>query len=350
MKTGESWDLKHLSDNELLQGLQVMRNAERHTVVHVVAHLAEVEDRRLHLQAGHSSLFDYCLRRLGMSEGEAFRRVTAARLSRRFPTILELLAAGHIHLCAILELRDYLTPQNHQELLREASHKTRRAVKELLARHAPKAEVASTIRKLPPPRQVTTEVLAAAVEPQNPAANPVPSAPPAPSPLALPVPPTRPKTLVEPLREDRYRLQLNASIELKRKLELARDLMTHSNPSGDLAVVVERALDLLVDKLQRQRLAQTTRPRNNAKKPDKRRVSNAVRRAVVERDGLQCAYVSPDGQRCTSRQFLQFHHEHAWALGGKSTEENIKFYCFAHNQLVAEQDFGRDKIERHHHG
>ena len=62
--------------------------------------------------------------------------------------------------------------------------------------------------------------------------------------------PARP-AVVEPLREGRYRVQLNASSELKRKLEFARDLTSHSNPDGDLAVVVERALDLLIDKLER---------------------------------------------------------------------------------------------------
>jgi hypothetical protein len=147
------------------------------------------------------------------------------------------------------------------------------------------------------------------------------------------------------LREDRYRLQLNASSELKRKLELARDLTSHSNPSGDLALVVERALDLLIAKLERERFAQARRPRSEAEpRPNNRRVSNATRREVIERDGLQCSYVSPDGVRCTSRRFLQFHHVHAWALGGKSDAPNIRIYCASHNQLIAEQDFGQHRI------
>ena len=166
------------------------------------------------------------------------------------------------------------------------------------------------------------------------------------APIPPPVRPVRATpSIVEPLREDRYRLQLNASAELKRKLERVRDLMSHTNPSGDLAVVVERALDLLIDKLERERFAQTTRARKDAKpQHDKRRVSNATRREVVERDGLQCSYVSPEGERCPSRQFLQFHHELAWALGGKSDTPNSRIFCANHNKLRAEQDFGKERI------
>ncbi len=346
MKTGESWDLKHVSDNELLRGLHSIRAAERGAIAQVVAHLAEVEERRLHLRAGSPSMFDYCLRRLGMSESEAFRRVTAARLAQRYPIILEMLAEGDIHLCALGTLRDYLSKENHRELLNEASRKTRKQVEELVAKRFPRADVPSTIRKLPPPRQITTEVMQPVPERETPpiapdVAAPTPASPP---PLPHPLSPApRPRTIVEPLREDRYRLQLNASAELKRKLELARDLMSHANPGGDLTVAIERALDLLIDKLQRERFSQTRRKRaNTAADPHKRRVPSAVRRQVVERDGLQCTYVSADGERCPSRAFLQFHHEQAWALGGKTTTGNSRILCGAHNRLLAEQDFGKE--------
>jgi 5-methylcytosine-specific restriction endonuclease McrA len=244
--------------------------------------------------------------------------------------------------------------------LSEASRKTRKQVEELLAKRFPRADVASTIRKLPPPRQITTEVMspsplkegasmpAPARENAAPSVTCSPSSSSSSAPaLSQPPPPPKPRTVVEPLREDRYRLQLNASAELKRKLELARDLMSHANPTGDLPLVIERALDLLIDKLQRERFAQAKQPRRQAApNPYNRQVSNATRRAIVERDGLQCSYVSPEGERCPSRQFLQFHHEHAWALGGKSTADNCRILCAQHNQFLAERDFGKQRIAR----
>jgi hypothetical protein len=332
MQTGE-WDLKALSDNELLRSVVALVGSERQVLARIVAHLVEVEDRRLHLRLGFSSMFDYCLRRLALSEGEAFRRVTAARLARRFPAIFALLAEGDLHLSALCLLRDHLTQDNHRELFEAASRKTKKQVEELLAARFPRPDAGSFIRKLPAPLSVRQVTVA---PPQLPA------------PPSSPAPPTPPaRTLVEPRSEGRYRLQVDAGVELKRKLELARDLMSHSNPSGDLAAVLEKGLDLLIEKLSRERFAQTSRARTQTEpRTDRRRFANDVRRRVVERDGLQCSYVSPEGERCTSRRFLQFHHEHAWARGGPSTPENARLLCASHNQLLAERDFGREHVER----
>jgi hypothetical protein len=326
-----------MSDDELLRGLHSIRASERSATARIVAHLAEVEERRLHLRTGSPSMFHYCLKRLGMSENEAFRRVTASRLARRYPVVLDMLAEGDIHLCALGALRDYLTKENHRELLAQAAGKTRKQVEELVARRNPRPDVASTIRKLPAPKQISMEVMLPPPPQETalPATSPPPPAPPA----------QKPRTIVEPLREDRYRLQLTANAGLKRKIELARDLMSHANPTGDLVLVIERALDLLIDKLQRGRFAKTDRQRLKAMPdPNKRHVPSAVRRQVVERDGLQCTYVSPDGTRCESRRFLQFHHEQAWARGGETAAGNLRILCFAHNKFLAEQDFGRQHI------
>ncbi len=119
------------------------------TEARIIAHIAEVEERRLHLKAGSASLFDYCTKLLGLSNNEAFHRIVAARVARRFPVVFSLLERRELHLTAICLLRDYLTPSNHAELLAEASHKTKWQIQELLARRFPEADVESRIRKLP---------------------------------------------------------------------------------------------------------------------------------------------------------------------------------------------------------
>jgi hypothetical protein len=106
-----------LSDRELLRGLVGGLSTERSCIARVVAYLAEVEERRIHLIDACSSLFDFCQRRLGLSAGEAFRRITTARLVRSFPTILGRLERGEIHLSALAK---HLTDDNHEELLRAA--------------------------------------------------------------------------------------------------------------------------------------------------------------------------------------------------------------------------------------
>ena len=64
----------------------------------------------------------------------------------------------------------------------------------------------------------------------------------------------------------------------------------------------------------------------------KRHCPAAVARAVFLRDGKQCSYVSPDGRRCSARRCLELDHVVPWAVGGKSTVENLRLRCRAHNQ------------------
>src|SRR5216683_306889 len=144
-------NLTDLSNAELLSGLHTLVGQGRRLLAALVTHLAEVEERRLHLEAACSSMFDFCVRRLGMSEGEAFRRITAARLARRFPTLLARIERGDLHLSALVLLRDHLTEENHHELFDQVSGATKRQVEQLLAARFPRPDAPTQIRKLPAP-------------------------------------------------------------------------------------------------------------------------------------------------------------------------------------------------------
>jgi 5-methylcytosine-specific restriction endonuclease McrA len=162
-----------------------------------------------------------------------------------------------------------------------------------------------------------------------------------------PIVPTR--ASIEPTSQARYRIQLNASAALKEKLEQFKALVSHSVPSGDIAAVLERALDLALEQAERQRFAKTERPRSLRTRMVKRttlsreqreHIPNTVQREIAARDGLQCTYVSDGGCRCSARAFLQIHHEKPWARGGAPTTENLRLLCASHNRLLAERDFG----------
>jgi HNH endonuclease len=305
----------------------------------VVAHLAAIEERRLHLVDGFSSMFDFCLRRLGLSESEAYHRIAAARVARQFPVVFGMIDRGEIHLSAICLLRDHLSEENHLELLRSASGKTKLKIQELLVRQFAKPTVQDSVRKLPSPR-------AAALSAAPPKANPSELAQVAP---AEPTRPLRPAK-IEPVADAVYKIQFEASRQFKEKLDLARALSSHENPNGKLEVILEQALALWLDKVQKRRFAKTDKPRGARgarvrlrRQPVRKRehIANSVRREVAERDELQCTYCSPNGERCVARTFLEFHHEQPWARGGADDSSNLRLLCRAHNRLHAEQDFGQ---------
>jgi len=180
-----------------------------------------------------------------MSEGEASRRIAAARVIRTFPLARTHLEGGAIHLCAIYELHKYITKDNHKELLREAAGKSTRAVAEMIAARFPKPDVRPTVEALVPQASLpvtTTETL------------------PSPGHACLPVPaPPQVRPRVEPLSATRYRVELAVSDTTKEKLELVRDLMRHRNPTGDLERIFDVALDLLLTKLEKERLGRSSR-------------------------------------------------------------------------------------------
>jgi hypothetical protein len=137
----------------------------------------------------------------------------------------------------------------------------------------------------------------------------------------------------------RYEIRLTVEAETREKLEMARDLLSHSVPDGDLAQVFDRALTALIEDLVRMKFAVTDRPRKGNDASTARRPA-AVRRTVFIRDRGRCTQVSPDGRRCEERRFLQFDHIKPQAEGGAFTVDNIRLRCGPHNRLDAERYFG----------
>src|SRR5256885_17114608 len=88
--------LTDLSDDQLLESLRTICAQGRVLLARLLAHLGEVEERRLHLEAAFPSMYQFCLVRLRMSEGEACRRIAAARIARRFPDLLDRIERGEL--------------------------------------------------------------------------------------------------------------------------------------------------------------------------------------------------------------------------------------------------------------
>src|SRR6478735_1688006 len=153
MESSQFWHLSAFSDVQIKCALSELLGSGYRTEARILAHLAELEDRKLHLKSGSESLFHYCTHVLGLSNSEAFHRITAARIARKFPIVFGLVEQRQLHLTAICLLRDYLTPENHHELLADVCHKTKGQIEELLAHRFPRPDVESWVRKLPARRR-----------------------------------------------------------------------------------------------------------------------------------------------------------------------------------------------------
>ena len=131
-----------------------------------------------------------------------------------------------------------------------------------------------------------------------------------------------------------YKVEFTAKDEYVSLLNQARDLLAHADGGRSLEAIHLRAMRLLPQEPHAD-------PRQRG-----RHIPAHVRRQVAARDGERCSFVDDRGQRCRETSGLEMHHDHAFALGGAATDGNLSLRCKAHNALAAEQDFGRDFMQR----
>lgn len=339
--------LKSLSDDDLLARLSDAVNDSRRVEAQLVAHIAEVDARRLYAREAWPSMHAYCTGALHLSDAEAYFRITAARALRRFPVLLAMLEDGRIHLSGIEVLAPHLTEANCDELLARASRKSKRDLKELVAEIAPKPDVPPVVRKLPergrtdatPMNEPSLEKAHGLTVPQTTPSGRSSSL----SSSASPEPDRRKR--VEPLSPGRYKVQFTASAELRDKLERLSKLM----PDGDLAGVIEAAVTEKLERLEAKRYGKVKKPRKALEDadtaPGPRGIAAPVRRFVWDRDGGQCTFVASDGRRCPERHRLEFHHDDPHGLGGDRSAENIRLLCRQHNLYRAELDYGKETMD-----
>ena len=130
------------------------------------------------------------------------------------------------------------------------------------------------------------------------------------------------------------------SADFMDELEQVRAALSHSVPDGDFESVVGAGFTLLL-KQDRKRKGLTEKPRPQPTAKSGRRIPAAVKRAVWKRDEGHCTAPMGDGQRCGATRKLEFDHHLEVALGGKSTGENVRLLCKAHNSMKAEKNLGR---------
>ncbi|HEY2945647.1 MAG TPA: hypothetical protein VGN09_24655, partial [Vicinamibacteria bacterium] len=256
--------LTRLSDTDLIAHVKALVARERDVTAELIAHLAELDSRDVHLREGYGSLYVYCRDALGLSEWEAYNRIEIARAVRRFPAILDMLAEGSLTLTAVRLLAPHLTAANHGEVLERARGRSKPEIQELVARFSPRPDVPPSVRRLPAPQRVSTASPVPLVASSLPAADP--SSASLPDPVVHPLP-VRPAA-VEPLAPDRYRLQLTIGGETLEKLRLAKDMLGHAIPAGDDAAILDRALTVLLVDLAKKRFSDTQKPhRSQGTKP-----------------------------------------------------------------------------------
>ena len=363
-----------ISDQELLTRISGLAKTENETTVELLLYLGELEERKLYLSLGYSSLFDYCQRKLLYSEPAAVRRIKAARCIKAFPEVEGLLLERAVSLSTVCLFAPLLNLENRVELLQGVKGKSKTEVERFLALYRPVTQkpvekIRVVVVKEKPAVQpqishlfdiATKNTATEASKEKDPEektaagiAEPVREC----FQLQFSVDPetlgklNRAKVLVgqglgrNPSLEEVFKAALGEYLKAKDPLEREKRRVTRSAATALGASRVEEAKG----SKEKKELPSPVIARNTQEIPKNRsrHIPRSVYDKVFIRDGGRCSFVGPDGTRCNSTAGLQVDHIYPFGLGGESSESNLRLTCSAHNLFAAEKVYGRGKVERY---
>jgi len=304
-------NIQDLSDSELRTRIELLRSKERSVTLKFLIHLGEFDYRKLYLEMGYSSLFDYCTRSLGYSDSSAYRRIESARCLREHSELESHFLTGEVSISTIAAAAKAIKAKKAQAIA--IVGKSAREVEALVAEVAPTAKPRECIKEIKVIKESENyDFFNQAVAVQSPAQEPT---------------------------ETRYEIKFSVSKEVYDEIQAIKAKL--SNKLGS-ALSLETVFIELVNKFQSLPKERKAAPVNE----NSRYVPVSVKRAVAARDNKCCSYVSPDGVQCKETHFLHIDHIKPFALGGKTSSDNLRLLCSKHNQLLAKRTFGLGKFKQ----
>lgn len=300
-------NLKSLNITELDQRIKTLAQKERYVLCEILWTIKELDCRRIYLELGFPSLFEYLTKSVGYSAGSAQRRIDAARLLNELPEIAPRIQSGEITLSQV-------------SLLQKASREVVRTQSIVVSAQDKK----TLLEQMAHLNQADSQLEVAAF-------------------FDLPI---RQDTLLKTQADESVRVELTLSKELHEKIQRAQELLSHSLASADLVCFLEFVSERIIkqkttirgkgesEKVERgmQGNSPSELSCGKAKFTATVAVSASVYKSVLQKQQC-CQFTNANGKQCTSRWHLQVDHiQPRWAGGGNEVE-NLQVLCAQHNRL-----------------
>lgn len=271
-------DLKHLTDIVLLKDTKKLAFEYREVTAKLLHHLREIENRKLYSELGYSSLFYYVVQELGFDEASATRRIKAARLLEVMPAIEHKIETGELTLSNLAKASDTFRNNNITDDAKKIEIIEK--IENLSARNCEKTLLELTDKEIPPPRRE-----------------------------------------IKPITKTLNLLTVTINDEGEALFKELKGLLAHRKLSQD------KMFEVIFSKAKEKIEAERFKTESKSVKPGHgktRYISAADKRDTYLRD-KKCV-------KCGSKYGLQYGHDKPFALGGKTTRENLKILCRNCNQ------------------
>lgn len=260
--------LTHITNKILLRDTKNLATAERESTLSILYHLKEIDKRKLYCDLKCTSLLDYCMRELCYSETSALRRIVAARSLATHPEIAPKIKSGKLTLTNISLVNQFIKDPKKQ--------------KEIFL------EVEGFTKKECEKRLF--EITGRVIDPGQ-------------------------------MRVSKDKTAISLPDITIAKIEKLKALLANNLNTEE---VIDYAIDEAIKTVERTKFKQT-KPRTSPSPAVVGRVVPAsIKREIYARD-KKCV-------NCGSTHRLNYDHRIPWALGGKTSKENMRLLCFNCNQ------------------
>jgi hypothetical protein len=249
----------------------VLSKKHQHSEKEVLAHLTEMDERRLFKELGYSGAWNYCRTYLGYSEDQA---TLFSRIIQKSRTIPELKQAID---------NDVLSASQAKRILSVIQPETQ----------AKWIHLASTLKQ----KEIEKEVAA--------------------------VKPSAVRERLKPVSESRHEVRLSISENIRKKLDRARCLAKKAS----LEEMLEELLTVYLEKKDPIKKAERTRLRQVPPAQSTKAIPAQVKHQVNLRDRGIC-----QAPGCENEKYVEIHHIIPRAQGGPHTLENLTTLCSGHHQ------------------
>ena len=316
-------DLLKLNDVEFHLEFEKAAELDQATTNSILHFINDCERRKSYLDLGYSSIFDYCVRKLGYSSSTAGRYIQAARCIRANPEVLRMLEARDVSVTSICQFASILDDENKESVLRRVKGASWRDVELVAREYRPPVELRD---RMMPVRAATQDGV-----------------------------------------ENMVFVQFLARDEYAAVFDDVRNLMPGDMTYGDICLAVfheylarhspiarqkRRDIKKGAASLDSHQRESSLKKRSTGLHSHRRELNESshhipdvVRDVILIRDGGQCTFVAPDGTRCQCRKDLQVDHIKPFANHGPIDMSNLRLLCGGHNRLMAERAMGRHVMQ-----
>jgi hypothetical protein len=292
----------------------------------------QVERYRVHLVRGFSSLFQYGVEGLGLSENVVYTMIAVTRKAREVPALLGAIERGEVTLSNARRIVPLLTVDNQEEWIRKARELSARKLDREVARVRPEALTPESATYVTETRiRLELGLSEAAMLKLRRAQD------------LICQKRKRAASLEEVLMTlTQEFLHRNDPLEQAKRVRVRKGSLNETEfqsvPVKTLVTLPETPRQNPKSGLPRHQPSPNSPTPSPAPTPPREPIPAALIHEVTLRDQAKCAFVSPGRHEpCGQTRWLEIHHRIPVSQGGTNTLKNLITLCSAHHRWIHSQ-------------